>query len=73
MLGSSVIMGGVPMAFAASVYATRKSPDCSISRTAFHAARLALVGLLVIIVLGVITYMLLLPAVLELVSVDVPV
>lgn len=52
-------MGGVPMAFAASVYAIRKSPDCSISRTAFRSARLELVGLLVILVLTAIVYMLL--------------
>ena len=51
MLGPSVIMGGVPMAFAVSIYATKKSPDCPISRTAFRSARLELVGLLVILVL----------------------
>jgi len=58
MLGSSVIVGGVPMAFAVSVYATRKLPDCSISKSAFRTARLELVGLLVILVLNVIASML---------------
>ena len=40
------MLGGVPAAFAVSVYAVRTSPDCPTSRKALRYARIELVVLL---------------------------
>ena len=45
-------MGGIPMAFGVSLVATRKSPDCPVSKVAFRSARLEIIALVIVVVVN---------------------
>ena len=57
MLGPSIIFGGVPVAFGFSMYATNRESNCTLSVTAFRAARLELIGWFIALALLLVKYL----------------